>query len=69
MKMSYPNKWELSGLLRYVKESAFVNIETDADTVEWVPARPIGFPSFKNRITSAWLVFTGRADVLQWPHQ
>jgi hypothetical protein len=34
---------------------------------KWVPARPLGFPSFGYRIKAAWLVFTGRADALIWP--
>jgi hypothetical protein len=35
----------------------------------WVAARPLGFCSFYRRIKGAWLVFTGRADVLLWPGQ
>lgn len=35
----------------------------------WHPARPIGLFSVKSRICLAWEVFTGRADVLRWPHQ
>lgn len=34
-----------------------------------VPARPEGFASFVHRLRMALLVFTGRADVLYWPHQ
>lgn len=33
----------------------------------WVPARPLGYPSYANRFRAAWLVFTGRADALIWP--
>jgi hypothetical protein len=34
----------------------------------WVPARPLGFQGFFlwTRIKRAWLVFTGKADVLVW---
>ena len=32
----------------------------------WVPARPLGLPSFPHRIKCAWLVFTGQADALIW---
>lgn len=35
----------------------------------WVPARPLGYMSFGQRIKAAWLVFTGRADALTWPGQ
>jgi len=34
---------------------------------KWVPVRPLGQHSFLNRISLAWQVFTGRADVLRWP--
>ena len=34
---------------------------------QWVPARPLGYYSFKNRLKCAWMVFTGRADALVWP--
>lgn len=34
---------------------------------EWVPARSLGLPSIKNRLHYAWLVFSGKADVLVWP--
>jgi hypothetical protein len=36
---------------------------------KYVPARPLGFISFRHRIKAAWLVFTGRADALHWPGQ
>lgn len=37
----------------------------------WVPARPMGWQglSIRQRFRCAWLVFTGRADVLQWEGQ
>jgi len=34
---------------------------------KWVPARPLGYPSFSHRVKAAWLVFTGEADALVWP--
>lgn len=33
----------------------------------WVPARPEGYPSLRNRFRLAWLVFRGKADVFTWP--
>jgi hypothetical protein len=34
---------------------------------EWVPTRPEGFGSIGSRFKLAWMVFTGKADVLVWP--
>lgn len=33
----------------------------------WVPARPLGYFSWRWRCKVAWLVFTGRADAFTWP--
>lgn len=35
----------------------------------WVLARPLGFPSWRERWVRAWHVFTGRADALYWKGQ
>lgn len=35
----------------------------------WVPSRPVPCPTLMDRIRDAWMVFTGRADVLIWPGQ
>lgn len=37
----------------------------------WVPARSMGYPGLClfHRLRCAWLVFTGRADVLLWEGQ
>lgn len=32
----------------------------------WSMLRPMGFYSIKHRVRCAWLVFTGKADVLLW---
>jgi len=42
--------------------------DTQLKSGAWVCARPLGRPGFnlKIRIKAAWLVFTGRADVLKW---
>lgn len=34
---------------------------------KWVPARPLGYPSLRQRLKAAWMVFTGRADAVVWP--
>lgn len=42
--------------------------DAQADTAQgWVPARPLGYPSFRNRVRLAWGVFTGRYDAFKWP--
>jgi hypothetical protein len=33
----------------------------------WVPRRTIGLYSIPHRLKAAWLVFTGKADVVVWP--
>lgn len=33
----------------------------------YVPARALGFASWRERIKATWLVWTGRADALIWP--
>lgn len=33
---------------------------------KWVPSLPVGYPSFWSRVKCAWLVFTGRGDVLSY---
>lgn len=35
----------------------------------WVPARPLGYPSIWNRLRATWLVFTGQADAVKWEKQ
>jgi len=34
---------------------------------KWVPARPIGLYSLRERFRIAFMVFTGKADALTWP--
>ena len=59
--MKDPNIWKLQDLLRSVDETTM-----SIDGV-WFPARPLGFPSIKNRFRAAWKVFTGKADAVIWP--
>jgi len=42
------------------------NNETEING-KWVPARPFGLFSLRNRLRLAWKVFTGKADVFTWP--
>ena len=34
---------------------------------KFLPARSLGYPSLWSRFRCAWMVFTGRGDVLLWP--
>ena len=38
---------------------------------EWIPARPINYKyrSFKEKLSDAWSVFTGKADAVKWKKQ
>lgn len=59
--MKYPNHVHVSEIMG-AKGWAAVEIGG-----EWVPARPLGYPSIWRRIQLAWMVFTGKADALIWP--
>ncbi len=43
--------------------------QTQVSNGKWVPARPCGFSSWRNRLHATWLVFTGKADALIWEDQ
>jgi len=63
--MKYPN-------LIYLSEFWVKDLTSTMSVIQeatWIPARPLGYPTFTNRVKCAWLVFTGRADVLIWPKQ
>lgn len=59
--MKYPNIFTLNNLIESI------NINHANINNKWVPARPLGLPTFKSRLRLAWMVFTGKADVLIWP--
>jgi hypothetical protein len=42
---------------------------TENGTTIYVPARSLGWPSFRQRVKAAWLVFTCRADAVTYPGQ
>lgn len=53
----------------YTPESlARLDVKAGLSDGRWVLARPAGWPGIclSRRLRAAWLVFTGRADVLQW---
>jgi len=44
------------------------SVQTKGKNRLWTQARPISYPGFNlwKRLSSAWMVFTGKADVLIW---
>lgn len=62
MRQRYPSKRTVQEVINAA--------ETDSIGLpdgRYVPARSLGWPSFGNRLSCAWAVFTGRADALFWP--
>lgn len=57
-----PTHWTLKALI----EHAHAGPKTKLGEM-WVPARTIGYFSWRQRLRLAWMVFTGRADALTWP--
>jgi hypothetical protein len=47
------------------------SVSTQLKNGLWAPARPESWSgiNIKKRITAAWMVFTGKADVLVWGEQ
>lgn len=61
--MNVPNVYWIGALLRTANECS-----SSHPTLGWVPARPLGFQGLclRARFRAAWMVFTGRADVVRW---
>ena len=57
-----PNIFTLENVLSGIAGNSSANIND-----KWVPARPLGYSSWRYRLKATWLVFSGRADVLIWP--
>ena len=34
---------------------------------KWIPARPLQYRSFMEKLKEAWAVFIGKADAFMWP--
>ena len=60
-----PKIWYLPDLIKHCNEG---NITVNIGG-RWIPARPLGFDSFSQRLKAAVLVFTGKADAVKWPGQ
>jgi len=56
--------WRLGDLIASARELTM----SPAHGSPYVPCRPLGHASLKYRLRAAWMVFTGRADVVIWPH-
>lgn len=54
--------WLLADLFKFANTCS-----TRLPDGRWVPARPLGWDNIPMRCRAAWLVFTGRADVVIWP--
>ena len=57
-----PNLFNLKELMKAFETSIEIN-------GKWVPARPCGLYSLKNRIVLAFGIFVGKYDAVKWPNQ
>ena len=59
--MRTPNIYWVSELQKW-------DTQTSHPTLGWTAARPLGLSGLflRERFYAAWLVFTGRADVVKW---
>lgn len=64
--MKNPTIYKLEQVAKLAIEA---NPSASNDGKNWVPARPIGYASWRKRVNAAWLVFTGRADAVLWPQE
>ncbi len=64
-----PTKYKLTTLIRDLtgSDGTLMQVLNTDGTTHWVPARPIGYFSITNRLKYAWMVFTGKADIIIWP--
>lgn len=60
-----PREWTLGELSDHMRNGPAVQASPGA----WLPARPYGAFSLRERLRLAWLVFTGRCDALRWPYE
>jgi hypothetical protein len=68
--MKGPTIWKLNDLFQYLaKGENQAGILIAPHIVHWFPARPMELSSIGHRLRATWLVFTGRADAVEWPFQ
>lgn len=61
-----PSVYVLTDLLHYCQHGG---VQKEVPDFGYVPARPEGLGGLWNRISAAWLVFTGQADAVVWNGQ
>ena len=61
--MRAPNTYWITHLIDMAKAC-----QREHPTLKWTPARPYGLSglALMTRFRAAWLVFTGKADVVKW---
>lgn len=72
--MGYPKELRLLDILRWASQPPHQTQQSTTDENGWecwIPARdlpyePGGLAALRHRLRCAWMVFTGRADVLHW---
>jgi hypothetical protein len=60
-KLNGVNFWTLTSL---ASTTAALKLKTPTG---WVPCRPIGRTSIRERLRAAVMVFRGKADIIIWP--
>lgn len=65
--MNAPILWTVEQTIHYYYDGPKAKVITNGGE-RWLPARPLALASFAYRLKLAWMVFTGRADALTWPH-
>ena len=57
--------------INFISAKSFFQESNDATEIDgkWYPARPYGLTGLRVRFKAAWMVFTGKADVLIWHKQ
>lgn len=73
----YPKEVTVLQILRWAYDPSYGGGQASQSTTDnagnvwWIPARSIpylpgGLTALRHRLRCAWLVFTGKADVLHW---
>ena len=62
-----PSVWSLENLILHCDPKNPNGTTQAGINGKWVPARPEGYWSLRERIRCAWIVFTGKADAVTWP--
>ena len=68
MGMNHPTLVHVASLTDLNEPKEAILLKT-AHGDRWVPARPMGLSTFRNRVRLALMVFTGKADALLWEDQ